>query len=398
MVTILLGLAAGLIAAGIVAWMAGALYFDVAQGKLIGGPLIVAWLALVGSVWYVSPHPLIAFLAILAAFTLFFRWWRSLKPSHDRNWDPNFARLPRIEIEGEQITVHHVRNTEYRSIDDNDPRFETRRYWLSRLRAIDVLIAYGSSDWISHPIFVFDFGQDGRLCISIEARRRVGQAYRFWGTLYRQYELMYVVSDERDAILRHTKATTGSDLHLYRVFGTQLETRQFFFDYATQINRLVHKPRWYHGVTANCTTGIYTQGHGRWRWDMRMLLNGGLDELLYERGRLDRDIPFRELKRLSRVNEPAHRAPLNGFGDFIRQNLPGYQTEPTATAPAASIVSTELPWNIDDVVQLNPVSSDLDKSIVNGFHAAPPPHRRKSKSDSDATPLTQKQDLSASNR
>jgi hypothetical protein len=130
---------------------------------------------------------------------------------------------------------------------------------------------------------------------------------------------------------------SGHDFYLYRIFGDPLEMRQFFFEYANRINQLVTTPRWYHGVTANCTTGIYTQGRGRIRWDWRMLFNGGLDQLLYERRRLDRTIPFEKLKRLSHVNDVANRAPTDGFGDFIRRELPGYRQ--SASGKTISAVS-----------------------------------------------------------
>jgi hypothetical protein len=262
----------GLVAAVIVAWMAGALYFDVAQRKKAGWLMIAGWLVFAGATWYFSPHPLIAFLILVAVFAGFWRWWRSLEPSHNRHWHSNFAQLPQIEIVGDQITAQFVRNTEYRSGDDFDARFETRTYWLSRLRGLDVLIRYWDSNLKSHPIYVFDFGEDGRLCISMEARLREGQTFGFWRSLYRQFELMYVVSDERDAILRCTQATANNDLHLYRIHGTRSEMRQFFLEYVSQINCLIDQPRWYHGLTSNCSTGMMSQNRGQFRWDMRMLI------------------------------------------------------------------------------------------------------------------------------
>ena len=62
-----------------------------------------------------------------------------------------------------------------------------------------------------------------------------------------------------------------------------------------------------------------------------MLLNGRLDELLYERGLFDRRLPFARLKELSRINDVANEAPTDGFGDYLRSRVPGYaQTASTA--------------------------------------------------------------------
>lgn len=324
------------ITAGVVLWMCGAIYLDMAHGTWMGWLWVLAWLSFVVAVFWWSAAWWISCLIVLVAFGVFLRWWLMLEPSHDRAWDPNFDRLARVDIEGDQITVGNVRNTEYRSMGQFEARYETRTFFFSQLRRVDVLILYWGSTYMSHPMFVFDFGPGGRLCISIEVRYRVGQRYSFWRSLYRQQELMYVVSDERDAILRRTKFLQGHDLYLYQIFGTPLEMRQFFLEYATQINRLVEWPRWYHGITANCTTGIYMQGRGRMRWDWAMLFNGQLDQMLYDRRRLDTRVPFEQLKRLSWVNDVANRAPRDGFGDFMRRELPGY-LDPHVAVDAAQL-------------------------------------------------------------
>ena len=93
---------------------------------------------------------------------------------------------------------------------------------------------------------------------------------------------------------------------------------------------MIDHPRWYHGLASNCTTSIYAQGEGRIVWDWRLLFNGRLDQLLYDRGLIDGSIPFETLKQGSRVNEIANRAPLEGFGEFLRRELPAYAAAPLA--------------------------------------------------------------------
>ena len=313
-------------------WTAGAIYYDAGGATWWGAILAITWSAIaLLALWYWQPawKPLLV-LVIATAFFLW--WWFSQQPSGDRNWDPNYAQLPRVELAADTITIHNVRNTEYRSLDDNDPGYESRSYRLSQLRGVDALLLYWGSPWMSHPMVVFDFGPDGRVCISIEVRYRVGQKYDFFRSLYRQQELIYVVCDERDAILRRTKHMAGQDLYLYRLFQNGLIMRQFFFEYANTVNRLAETPRWYNGVTSNCTTGIYAQGRGRMQWDWRMLFNGKLDQMMYERGLLDRTLPFAELRRQSWINDVANRAPEQDFGDFLRRELPGYRSGPDPAA------------------------------------------------------------------
>ncbi len=152
----------------------------------------------------------------------------------------------------------------------------------------------------------------------------MGQKYGFVLSLYRQQEIMYVVCDERDAILQRTKHSEGHDVHLY-CLNVELEAIwEAFSEYVTSVNALVERPRWYNGITSNCTTTIYRQRSHEVDWDWRWLFNGQLDRMLYDRQRLNTEIPFEELKRQSRVNEIANRLPYDDLGDLVRKELLAY--------------------------------------------------------------------------
>ena len=42
-------------------------------------------------------------------------WWRGIEPSNDRDWQADVALLSRATIEGDVVTVHNIRNFDYRS-------------------------------------------------------------------------------------------------------------------------------------------------------------------------------------------------------------------------------------------------------------------------------------------
>ena len=174
---------------------------------------------------------------------------------------------------------------------------------------------------MGHPVLVFDFGSDGRICMSIEARFQKAQQYSVLRSLYRQYEIIFVAADERDIILRRTKHSRGQEAYLYRLNTSIEELRLVFLDYIGAINRLYQTPQWYHVVWANCTTSFYHLPSTRWRYDWRVIANGRLDETLYKAGRLDRTLPFPELRRSAYLNDIANQAPEEGFGDHIRREL-----------------------------------------------------------------------------
>jgi len=168
---------------------------------------------------------------------------------------------------------------------------------------------------------VFDFGPDGRVCVSIEVRYQRGQKYLPLRSLYRYYELIFLVADERDAVLRRTKYGPGQEAHLYRLATTAEELRATFLDYVDAINAIYRTPRWYHGLVTNCTTAFYQLPSRRWRWDWRVLANAHLDKALYAAGRLDRSVSFPALRRAAYLNEVANAAPTDGFGDHVRREL-----------------------------------------------------------------------------
>ncbi len=314
----------------VVAWTAGALFFDVGRASKLAWILIFLWIAAVVAIyatWLPLWKPCVL---LLTVFSLFLLWWFSQKPSNNRNWEPTTAMLARIDVCGDTVTIDNVRNAEYQTSGECIPHYDTRSFRMSNLCGLDSLVCFWGSPWMSHPIFVFDFGIDGRVCFSVEVRYRLGQKYNLLSSLYRQQELIYHVCDERDVLLRRTKHSQDQDVYLYRINAEEWEMQLFFMEYVEQVNALIEQPRWYHGFSTNCTTSIYAQREGQMTWDWRLLFNGKLDQMLYDRERLDQGVPFETLKQQSWVNEIANRAPLESFGNFIRGELLAYKPKPIA--------------------------------------------------------------------
>jgi hypothetical protein len=316
-----------LASAGIVAWTAGAVYFDVCGATKWGRWVALAWVVgvfVMFALWQPIWRPMVA---LVGAEALFLVWWFRQKPSNDRNWASGLEVLARAVCAGDAVTIENVRNFEYRSLDDFTPRYEMRTVHLANLEALDIIFFNWCAGWMSHPVLVFDFGAEGRLCLSIEVRFQRGQSYSLLRSLYRQQELIFLVADERDVILRRTKYSQGQEALLYRLKTSPDELRAVFLDYLATVNSLYETPRWYHGVCANCTTSFYRLPSRRARRDWRVLANGRLDQALYADGRLDRTLPFPELQRNARLNDIAINAPEEGFGNYIRQQLDGRRHE-----------------------------------------------------------------------
>jgi hypothetical protein len=311
-----------LASAGVITlWMVGAIYYDVCRASKWGRFLAPGWaicVTLMFAAWQPLWQP---FAVLLGALALFLIWWFRQKPSHNRDWDTSVAVLPRAVRNGDAFTIENIRNFEYRSLDEFTPRYESRTVHLTNLKGADIIFFKWGSPWMSHPVLVIDFGPDGRICLSIEVRYRKGQQYSLVRSLYRQQELIFVVANERDVILRRTKYGPSQEARMYRFLAPAEEVRTGFLDYIEAINSLYQTPRWYNGLCANCTTTFYRLPNSRCRFDWRVLANGRLDKALYEDGRLDRTLTFQELQQFASLNDIANSAPENGFGDHIRGEM-----------------------------------------------------------------------------
>jgi len=251
-------------------------------------------------------------------------WWLLIPPSNQRNWQPDVTVLPSFTIDGDKITAHNIRNCAYRTTTDFDVSVYDKSYDLSKLQGADLFICYWGPTKIAHTIMSFVFEGDQTLCISIETRKEVGEDYSAVKGFFKQFELYYVVGDERDLIRLRTNFR-GEDVYLYRLTAKPELVRSVLLDYIASINRLNQKPQWYNALTQNCSTAIrghaqpYT--HGRFSW--KIILNGYLDTLLYERKSIDTTMPFEQIKAASRINEKALKAGnSDDFSIQIRQGLP----------------------------------------------------------------------------
>jgi len=320
---------AGLVLVPLIAWSAAALWFDGPPqrwlaGLLAGGLVLVA----TGSLAFLRPLRR-ALVVVLVAFLAVVGWWLHIPPSNEGDWQPDVARTASASIDGNIVTLRNVRNFDWRSETDFTPRWETRRYDLSQLRGADLFLSYWGPRAIAHTIMSWEFADGQHLAISIETRKKVGQSYSAVLGFFRQYEIYYVVADERD-LVGVRAMYRGEDLYLYRLKNPPAQARAVLLDYLKEVNRLDARAEWYNALVHNCTTTIRHHAEnvaaGR-PFDWRILANGYIDELGYERGQIDTRLPFAELRRRSDITARAKAAYAAGdFSRSVRAGLPGART------------------------------------------------------------------------
>ena len=261
-------------------------------------------------------------------------WWRCggsrSSPFKHRDWQPDDAQTASAEINGDHVTIHNVRNCNYVTTHDYTCQWETREYDLANLSGIDLFITWWGPTLIAHPIVSFDFGSQGHVPMSIETRDVVGQSYSAIRGFFRQYELIYIVTDERDVVRLRTNFRKDEEVYIFRTTVKPELSRKIFLDYLQRVNELHQQPEWYNAVTNNCTTNIdvsASQAQGRHTvWDWRVILNGKMDELLYEHNRLvTGGLSLPALKAQAHINAAAVAADNSpDWSKLIREGRVGF--------------------------------------------------------------------------
>jgi hypothetical protein len=263
-----------------------------------------------------------AFGAFAALFVVLVLSWSAIEPSNDRNWQPENAVLAFASIDGDRITLHNIRNFDYRSETDFTPVYYDRTFDLRQLERVDLFAVYWMGPAIAHLFLSFGFNDGSHVAVSIEARREQGEAYSSIQGFFRQFELYYAVGDERDIVRLRTnyRHDPPEQVYLYRLQGSAQNAQLLFLEYLRRINALKQRAEWYNSLTTNCTNTIWLNarilpGHLPYSW--KILLSGYVPEYLYEHGKLDTRVPFAELQRQAHINARAQAA--DKAADFSQQ-------------------------------------------------------------------------------
>ena len=261
-------------------------------------------------------------------FTIMLIWWLNIPPTHNGDWQPDVALLPYATINSDSVTIHNIRNCDYQTEANYTVNHYNKTFNLADLQSLDFFLVYWGSPNIAHTMLSFGFGRDDYVCFSIETRKEKGQEYSAIKGFFKQYSLVYVVADERDVVRLRTNYR-NEDVYLYRLKITPGKIKLIFLDYLGEVNRLKDSPEWYNAVTSNCTVDIrkHTAHYNPdAKLDWRILINGYLDEFIYEEGFLYQGLPFSKLRTRSHINARAQEeSEESNFSKRIREGLPGFK-------------------------------------------------------------------------
>jgi hypothetical protein len=278
-------------------------------------PLSVAWV--VGSLWAVVTlrrhtalrgNLLLAMAVVALAGVLVMRaLWSLWSPSNDRPWRVEHGRPPTAQFLGNAVTVEHIRDFRYASEDDQVPAWDTRTYDLSALTSVDMCIVPFSWEGrgLAHTFLTFGFEDGEHLAISVEARREEGENYEVIPANFHQFELMYIVADERDVI--GLRALYKDDpVYLYPLDVQPALAQALFVLMLQRANRLSREPEWYDLILNSCATNMVKHLQELYQADVKFtphtLMPGYLDRVAAKLELIRADGDFEEVRDRYLVN------------------------------------------------------------------------------------------------
>ena len=250
------------------------------------------------------------------------------QPSNHRNWEPLYSQLATAEFVGNDVTIRNVRHCNFMDKESYVPNWYDKKFRLTDIQGVDfIVMPFPKTPILAHTQLSFELARPGQppehLAVSVETRKEEGEGYAAWKGSARQYELIYIVADERDAIESQTNVDPR-DVYLYRSTATPEQAQRLFVDVMSRANQLAIRPEFYDTLTNNCTTNIVDHINRiqprRLTYDLRVLLPGMSDKLAYDQGLIVRHGTFEETQARAYITAKAQQhAGRSDFSQLIRR-------------------------------------------------------------------------------
>ena len=317
-------------------WLCFALWIQQPFGTLFTRAVILLWglfaLSLIGI--YFSGHVFSRRTDIIlycCAFVCSLLWYFSLDAKQNREWDAEVAEQLSYDKQGDQVTLHHVRNFNWHPDGTYDVHWEDRHIDLNKITGVNVLTSYWMGPQIAHTLISFDFSDQKPLVFSIEIRKEKGEEFSAIGGFFRQYELSLIAADEKDIV--YTRSNIRHEqVYLFPVRMPVTERKALFIEYLHKADELRENPKWYNTLTSNCTTLVFDMVQAvstqKLPKDYRLLASGYLPNYLYDLKALNQHYSLKEWYRLAHINPRAEQYAKQAnqsseyFSALIRSDLP----------------------------------------------------------------------------
>lgn len=236
----------------------------------------------------------------------------TMRPRADRAWVPQHAVMTHADVRGSSVGLHRMRNFTYTAEDRFTPGYADRTYDLDKLESVWFIVTPFSKHWRgpAHTFVSFGFADSQYVAISVEARREPGETYGPFVGLFKQFELIYVIGDERD-LIGSRAAFGGYDVYVYPIRTTRERIRALFVEMITRANGLASSPEFYNTLTNNCTSNVVAHVNrivpNAVPAGYKTMMPGYTDEVAMKLGLIDTELDIERARERFQINARARR-------------------------------------------------------------------------------------------
>jgi hypothetical protein len=268
---------------------------QVAQAGTVLAAVVLAVL------WFRRSRSFWGLLAVVVAASAL--WYSTIRPSNDRVWAPDVEFGVIGIVEGDLVTLKHVRDFDWSTPDSFTGGWQTREYRLSDLTSVDLISSVWANPAIAHTLMSYGFADGTHVVFSAEIRKEKGEAFTAIGGFFRKFDLVLIAADERD-ILRLRTDIRRETVSLYPLTAPPEMMQRMFLNMVTLGNDLAAAPRFYNTATTNCTTVLWQMAREvepGLPLDARVFLSGLIAGYLQRVGLLPADVPLAQIEAQARV-------------------------------------------------------------------------------------------------
>ncbi len=241
--------------------------------------------------------------SVIAAFLLLIviAWWFTITPTNNADWQISWAKMPAIEVNNHILSIHNIRDFNYRSENDYDIKYISGDYDLNKLDKVMLILSYWDGNTaVAHTILDFGFNDGRWLAISSETRLKNGQQQTAIGGLFKQYGSLFIIGTEADLLMLRTNYRK-EQVYMYQLRSTPAECRTLLLDLVNRSNKLITHPQFYNTITGNCMTSLIPSmrkvAHNKDVFkDIRFLKNGYSDQIIYEQNIKSKEISYEQFR------------------------------------------------------------------------------------------------------
>ncbi len=263
--------------------------------------------------WIITPISLIGFI-----------FFGLRNPSNNRDWAEDQSILPVVNIAGDIVEIKNIRYFKYKTETEYEKNYYNKSFDLNKIQSVDFILE-PFSDWegAAHTFLSFGFQGDEYVAVSIEIRKEKDESFSAWKGLLNEYEIMYVIADERDVVKLRSNFRKD-DVYIYPIKTDKKKIQELFLDMMQSAHKLETEPEFYNTATNTCTTGILRHVNKispkRIPFDLRVLVPGYSDKLGYELGLFDTELSFEDAREKFHINKRAEKfAEDPDFSRLIRE-------------------------------------------------------------------------------